>query len=238
MIVFEEGAKLRLVTQPDHAFLAGEILSLWRADGLPENPRRGEIVFAGREHDNGWREADAAPRCDLPSGRPVDFHGMPNREPIEIWERGISRFKEQHPYAALLIARHARQLHRGRAAPAGSGPWSEFLRHIEEVERELAEQLGVSGAAVAADYRFIDLADQVSLAACGGWSEPFERWGRRGRLQGWSVILDPLPLAGATTFRVACRRIPRRAYRGDADLGGELAAARWDELIVRLAGDD
>jgi len=29
-----------------------------------------------------------------------------------------------------------------------------------------------------------------------------------------------------------------RPYRGDADLGGELAAARWEELRVRLVADD
>jgi hypothetical protein len=52
---------------------------------------------------------------------------------------------------------------------------------------------------------------------------------------GDTIGLDPFPLAGATTFWVACRRIPARAYRGDADLGGELAAARWEERTVRIA---
>ncbi len=49
-----------------------------------------------------------------------------------------------------------------------------------------------------------------------------------------AIALDPFPLAGATTFRVPCRRIPVRAYRGDADLGGELATARWEEMTVRV----
>jgi hypothetical protein len=60
----------------------------------------------------------------------------------------------------------------------------------------------------------------------------------RGRIEDGTVRLAPLPLAGATTFRVPCRRIPLRQYRGDADLGGELAAARWEDLRVRLAADD
>jgi len=46
--------------------------------------------------------------------------------------------------------------------------------------------------------------------------------------------LSPFPLAGATTLQVPCRRIPNRPYRGDADLGGELATARWGELAVRV----
>ena len=71
MIVVPEGATLLLVTQPDHAHLSGELLSLWRAGGLPENPRRADLLFAAREHDNGWREADAAPRWDAARGRPT-----------------------------------------------------------------------------------------------------------------------------------------------------------------------
>jgi hypothetical protein len=48
--------------------------------------------------------------------------------------------------------------------------------------------------------------------------------------------LDPLPLAGATTFSVPCRRIPRRSYGGDVALSVALATARWQELRLRIAG--
>jgi len=86
------------------------------------------------------------------------------------------------------------------------------------------------------DYRWLDLADQISLAACAQWREPAGRHGVRiVPADGGAIGLDPFPLAGATTFRVACRRTPKRAYRGDADLGGELAAARWEERTVRIA---
>jgi hypothetical protein len=88
---------------------------------------------------------------------------------------------------------------------------------------------------VEADYRWLDLTDLISLAVCNRWSEPFERYGFRGQLQGDTLHLNPFPLAGATAFRIPCRRIPDRAYRGDADLGGELASARWKELAVRVA---
>jgi len=253
IVAVEDGA-YRVVTQPDHAHLAGEILSLWRADGLAANPRRGEVVFAGREHDNGWREADAAPRCAA-DGRPVDFIAMPRDLRIEIWERGTTRFLERRPYAALLIVRHARDLHRDRRREPG---WREFLERLARRERRLRREQRVSGRALAADYRLLSMADKISLAACAGRTgelgltagsvgalrrgpgDPGSRGadlpGMTGRLAAGTVWLAPLPLAGATTFRVPCRRIPLRPYRGDADLGGELAAARWEDLEVRLAG--
>jgi len=234
IVAVEDGA-YRLVTQPDHAHLAGEILSLWRADGLAGSPRRGEVIFAGREHDNGWREADAAPRCDA-IGRPVDFIGMPGEQRTEIWERGTRRFLERRPYAALLIVHHARELHRERRRDP---EWREALGRLATRERRLRQALRVAGRALAADYRLLSAADTISLAACAGWTGRLALPGGRGLVDaGGTVRLAPLPLAGATTFAVPCRRIPLRAYRGDADLGGELAAARWEELRVRLAGDD
>ena len=80
MIVVSENDKFRMITQPDHAHFSGELISLWRADGLPEHPRRADLLFAVREHDNGWREADAAPRWDPERGRPHDFITLPVRE--------------------------------------------------------------------------------------------------------------------------------------------------------------
>lgn len=236
MIVVDRGPEILLVTQPDHAHFSGELLGLWRADGLPEHPRRAEILFAGREHDNGWREADAAPRWDSSGnsgrGRPHDFVSMPREERIAIWERGTARFAGSHPYAALLIARHARALHRDRVGEAG---WEGFFAYLDELERGLSEETGATPEEVAADYRFLDLADLISLAAVNGAPERFSRHGMTGRLDGGTVVLDPFPLAGSTAFAVPCRRIPNRPYAGDADLGGELAAARWETVAVRLA---
>ncbi|HEX2162583.1 MAG TPA: DUF3891 family protein, partial [Thermoanaerobaculia bacterium] len=73
MIVYDEGEAWRVVTQPDHARFAGELVALWRAHGVPEHPRRDDLLFAVREHDNGWREEDAAPSWNAAAGRPHDF---------------------------------------------------------------------------------------------------------------------------------------------------------------------
>jgi hypothetical protein len=238
MIVVPEDSTLLLVTQPDHAHLSGELLSLWRAGGLADHPRRDDLLFAAREHDNGWREADAAPRWDAGRGRPHDFMTLPRQDRIEIWERGTCRFAAERPYAALLITRHALNLFGGRRGEEG---WDTLLDFLEDFERSLLEETGVERQELEGDYPLIDLADLISLTACTQRREPVERHGVRivpapGALGSDTEIrLAPFPLAGATTFRVPCRRIPLRDYRGDADLGGELAAARWEERTVRIA---
>ncbi len=231
MIVADEGSEYLIVTQNDHAHLSAEILSLWRSDGLPDHPRRADLLFAVREHDNGWRETDAAPRRNPETGRPHDFLSLAREDRVELWERGTARYAGERPYPALLITRHAYQLHRSRDRES----WGDFLEFLEELQRGLLEASGVPEETVQEDYHWLDLADLLSLAICNRWEDPFERYGTRGRLRGETLLLDPFPLAGTTTFKVPCRRIPRRPYASDADLGGELAAARWGELRVRVA---
>lgn len=229
MIVATRDSRHLMITQPDHARFAAELLSLWRP--LAGHPRREELLFATREHDNGWRETDAAPHWDPERGRPHDFLSLPREERIELWQRGTARFAREHPWSALLITRHAVRLHQERSGEE----WRPFREYLDELYGSLMEATGASPEQVDEDYRWLDLADLISLGVCNRWSEPFGRYGFRAHLQDQTLHLDPFPLAGATGFRIPCRRIPVRAYRGDADLGGELAAARWEELPVRVA---
>jgi hypothetical protein len=254
MLVFDEGDSYRLVTQPDHARFAGELVSLWREDGLPRHPRRDDLLFAVREHDNGWREADAAPRWNAASGRPHDFTSVPEEVRLEVWRRGTERFAAERPYSALLITLHGLALAAASGGPADEAadePVAALVAELEERADELARAAGVERAEAAADYPFLAFADAASLAVCNRWSDPVEgpapaaagsRPRRRGAvLRGRfepateTLYLDPFPLAGATRFEVPARRIPKRLYAGDADLGGELAAARWGRLEVRVS---
>lgn len=235
MIVAPLSGSLLFVTQPDHARFAAELLALWRADGLPDHPRRAELLFAVREHDNGWREADAAPRWNAAAGRPHDFISMPREERIEIWQRGTARFAGEHPYATLLVTRHALRLHQDRPREEG---WGDFLDYLGELQQGLLEELGIAPDDLTADYQWLDLADLCSLAVCNRWREPFGRYGVRGQAEAREGVLElslaPFPLAGATTFQIPYRTVPDRAYAGDADLAVELALARWETLAVRV----
>ncbi|MEO8504738.1 MAG: DUF3891 family protein [Acidobacteriota bacterium] len=237
MIVAETpGGELRLTTQPDHAFFAAELLSLWAADGIPVNPRREDLLFATREHDNGWREADSAPSADRESGRPVDFMGIASADRLEIWRRGTERYRSGRPYASALILQHAIQIFAGATDPAGRA----FADSLAGARGELLDASGADIATLLEDYSWLNLVDILSLVACGATPKP-PADGRQARfvedathpLRG-ELELEPFPLAGATTFRVPCRVIPNRCYAGDADLAGEAATARWQEFSLRV----
>ena len=57
-----------------------------------------------------------------------------------------------------------------------------------------------------------------------------------GSFEAGTLHLDPFPLAGATTFTLPCRFIPKRRYQGDADLAVEAASARFEDLKLKVAG--
>lgn len=235
MILFRSDSaptELIVITQSDHARFAAQLLELWRAGGLPEHPRRAELLFAVREHDNGWREADAAPKVSPESGRPLDFVGVSREDRMEIWRRGVLR--HQRPYPALLIVHHALRLH---AEQRTNPEWLDFFADLESVREELSELSEISPAEIDEDYRWLELADALSLLACRRLGHELIRSEidhLRARSHGNELILDPLPLAGATTFGVPCRRVPDRRYQRDADLGLALASARWETTEIRV----
>ncbi|MEM6797638.1 MAG: DUF3891 family protein [Acidobacteriota bacterium] len=234
MIVYDLGKVWRVITQHDHAALSAELLSLWRADGLPGHPRREDLLFAVREHDNGWLEADSSPRCRA-DGRPHDFISVPAPWRREIWRRGVFRHVAERPYSALLIAQHALALHRRQAERED---WRASVEAWEALREELLEQAGAQREEMLADYRFLALADSLSLAVCAGFkgSSEIDGWRYSARLEAdrLELALDPFPLAGATTLEIACRDLEAGSYGGDVELSVALASCRWRRVPVRL----
>jgi hypothetical protein len=230
MIVVDEGDCLRLVTQPDHARFAAELLSLWRTHEVAGHARRQDLLFAVREHDNGWNEVDAAPRCAPKTGWPLDFRNLAADERRRLWERGILRYAEFRPYTALLIAQHAERLHHPL-----DPDWQDFFARIDERRQEWLQNVGIDHRELLSDYRWLQLADGLSLALCCRTSASWEDPAITAAAEVDELRLDPFPLAGTTTFRLSARRIPRRRYRSDLEVGSALAHARWQRIPVRVA---
>lgn len=231
MIVTPATGSLRLVTQGDHAHLAAEILSLVRRPELVEHPRRSRLLRGVREHDNGWRELDAAPSVDRRSGRPQHFRSLPDAERRELWDRGARRLMDDDPYVCLLVVRHARELHHSRR---GEPTWSDWLEKLDTLEKDLLEASALTAAELAADHRWLAIADSLSLALGEEAPQRFQAGDFSARLDGLTLRLSPFPLAGRTTFRLSCRHIPDRAYADDRELGRTLARAPWERVDVAL----
>jgi hypothetical protein len=131
MLKYVAGNELWCITQPDHAVVSGYLAAHWGNDAFarpgyyapfPEPERlRAETVLAIAEHDNGWWEWEADPQIDPADGLPLHLTSLRQSDGFERWRRGIPRFREEHPYVALLISLHAYSLHAPRVG-AESNP--------------------------------------------------------------------------------------------------------------------
>ncbi|HLU50165.1 MAG TPA: DUF3891 family protein [Planctomycetota bacterium] len=127
MLKTRMGDEIWLVTQPDHAAVSGYLAMRWGNEAFarpghyapcpdPESLRN-EVLFAIREHDNGWWEWEADPRIDT-DGLPLHLTDLAQRssdDAMERWRFGVPRFARSHPYASLLISWHAYWLYAPRA---------------------------------------------------------------------------------------------------------------------------
>lgn len=216
MIIRATGSSQLLITQPDHAALAAHIMRRWSADGLLISPRRAEILQAVEEHDNGWREVDAAPLVDETTGRILDFIHVADEVRRGVWPRGVERLRAT-PYAAALVAQHAIHVY-GRYRT--SADWAPFFLEMEEARNHhLRLASSVTLDELLHDYAFVRLGDLMSLTFCNGWTEPqADEYRYAIRLTEERLSVSPDPFAGQRVpFEIAARELPDRPFRSTAD---------------------
>ena len=233
MIVRPDGPDhLLLIRQPDHAELAGRIMTAWRADRFPERPTRDRVLRATALHDIGWitglEGGDDLPRVNPETSAPFGFVDAPLSVRQGVWPRAIDRLAAEDRYVGALVAQHALTVYRRYS---GDPDWHPFFRDME-LRRDDLIALDTLFTFLQ-DYTIVGLGDLFSLIFCNGWREPYLMESYQAILHGDCLRIAPDPFEGATVpLDVEARRIPARAYTSDADLRATLTEAP----IVRLSG--
>ena len=233
MIVRPDGPDhLLLIRQPDHAELAGRIMTAWRADKFLERPTRERVLRATSQHDFGWitglEGGDDAPRVNPETGAPFGFVDAPLSVRQGVWPRAIDRLAAEDHYVAALVAQHALTVYRRFS---GDPDWQPFFKTMELRRDDLIAPDSLF--TFLQDYTIVGLGDLFSLIFCAGWREPYLMESYQAILHGDCLRIAPDPFEGATvSLEVEARRIPARAYVSDADLRTTLTEAP----VVRLSG--
>jgi hypothetical protein len=231
MIVRLVDDSLYLITQPDHARLAGTAMA--QCTPLTSRPRRDAILLAITEHDNGWTEEDAAPAIDPATGQVVDFVSAPLSIRQGVWPRGVSRLAG-HPWAAALVAQHAITVYERFRSDAA---WTTFFARMEATRDAMLRASGIPLGDLAADYAFVRLGDLISLAFCAGWSDEqrFDEW--TVQLSGTRVVITPDLFGGAEIpIQITARVIPAKRFPSDAALREAVSDSRTATLRGTVGG--
>ena len=237
MIVEEDRRGLVLIDQEAHARLTGDL-----AARLPFLvPHHAAFVAAARVHDNGWREADAAPTVDE-QGRPHTFNKVPDDRYEQLWRRGIDRGAAVDELVGLFVGLHGSRFFETRDSPG--------MHRLVEEERErqsaVLQRLGLGGSwdalpesvQVASDW--IAMLDALSLLLCGAGlpDQITPRVGPIGytlRRTEQTVSVDPWPYGrDPLTLGVEARRLEATTFDSEQALAGALSEAEAFTREVRV----
>lgn len=215
MIVRSYASSSLLITQPDHAALAGRIMEVWATRGLRDAPRRPSILRAVSEHDVGWREVDSAPLVDEATGQILDFISAPATVRQGVWPRAVQRLSDDATTAAL-VAEHAIQVY---SRYRGDGRWTAFFGTMASLRDEHATRGGLSTDEIRDAYFFVRVGDLISLTFCTGWLEPQTIADHEIKLVGPNDVgIRPDPFGGAVVpFEISARALPNRPFPSPAE---------------------
>lgn len=227
MIVRPADGVRHLITQPDHAALAGRIMGHWASLGVAG--RRDSILRAVREHDDGWREPDAAPSVDPATGAILDFVAIATAVKQGVWRRCLDGLTDA-PWTAALVAHHAISVYdRFRGDPV----WDAFFADMEAARAAFLAGAGLPMESLVRDYVYVRLGDLASLAFCNAWGEPqvLGPWTIR-LLDGRNLLVEPNPFVHDVPIAIQARALPLTPFATDA----ALAAAMHAAPVVTLTG--
>lgn len=106
MLLTRQNAMLTLLTQPDHAAVAGRMAEAWGNERFAAPIARDALLCAAAHHDDGWFELDGVPAFNEEARRPAHFTELPLTETVGPYGRGVDSVYRRDPHAGVLVSMH------------------------------------------------------------------------------------------------------------------------------------
>ncbi|HEX8322316.1 MAG TPA: DUF3891 family protein [Tepidisphaeraceae bacterium] len=198
MIRKRVGDQFWLITQQDHARVAGVLA---RAVGNRQfaHPANPDVVYAAVDaHDDGWPLHDDAPTLN-DAGLPADVFELPRSTEHPVWLESALRATRIDPYAGLLVSLHGLSLSAMAASMVQSDrPDDEHRRRqfdLNKIQHRLIEHAeGLRAALGLATDR------PLRLGLADSWSTPAE--------EQLKFDFRLLQAVDALSLHVCCDRLP------------------------------
>jgi hypothetical protein len=184
MLFREGGDGLWLISQPMHAWVAGQLARAWGNDRFGEVTPRAAVCLGAEQHDLGWADWEQQPTVNPQTGRPYRFFELPTGEHVAIWRPASRQALTQGRYAALLVSLHVSGLYArhdySKDTPAEGQAARTFLAAEQSFQSTLLTSLSADPATAATatpavverNRRLVAVWDRLSLALCGGAGAP------------------------------------------------------------------
>jgi Protein of unknown function (DUF3891) len=185
------------ITQPAHAWLAGQLARAWGNERFGEVEPWEEVCLGAEQHDVGHTVWEQVPTLNPQTGLPYSFLEMPRQLHVQLWSQAARCVLPQGRYAALLVSLHGTGLYQRYDAAKDLPENAQAVQHYLAQERAFQEELLTSlrtdphygpyttEEVVERNRRLVGIWDALSLAICFGRKPP----------QSWQQV----PTATSTT---------------------------------------
>ncbi len=234
----QPAAEYWLITQPDHAILAGALAANFISPDFPRvDPA---IVRAIELHDAGWAiflpeaRITAAPAINA-AGKPVSFLEIDPADFLRAWIASIDGAQAVCAAGGYIVSRHFCFLGQGRLNSAidnaeDTARIRRFLADEAARQRRLQSESGRGGEELEELLLVLQFCDLLSLYLCCGardaveFPQPFAPGKVRLRRHQEALVLDPSPFqAGGGTHAPASLGVEARRYPGPRPVTTTLA---------------
>jgi hypothetical protein len=99
------------ITQPNHAWVSGQLAQAWGNEDFGYFAPPQEVCLAAEQHDIGWLKWEDAPTLNPQTGYPYKFTELPTPVHIDLWSGAKKLALPLGRYAALLVSLHGTGLY-------------------------------------------------------------------------------------------------------------------------------
>ncbi len=99
------------ITQPNHAWVSGELARAWGNEQFGQFAPPKEVCLATEQHDIGWLLWEQAPTLNPQTGYPYRFTELPTQVHIDIWTGAKQLAMPWGRYVTLLVSLHGTGLY-------------------------------------------------------------------------------------------------------------------------------
>ena len=246
------------ITQPMHAWLAGQLARAWGNERFGDVVPFEEVCLGAEQHDVGHTPWEQAPMLNPQTGLPYSFLEMPRQLHVQLWSQAARCVLPQGRYAALLVSLHGTRLYQRYDATNDLPENARAVQQYLEQERTFQEELLVSLRSdphyrpytteeiVERNRQLVGIWDALSLAICFGRTSP-QSWEQVPTAMGTTTLtlvpsdddpttlmLTPWPFRRQQVTLVYEGRSLTETFSNEAEMRETLAHAPWVTLQTVL----
>jgi hypothetical protein len=129
------------ITQPNHAWLSGQLAQAWGNEYFGEFTPRVEVCLGAEQHDIGWLLWEQEPTLNLQTGYPHHFTELSTQVHIDIWSNAKKLALPLGRYVTLLVSLHGTGLYERFTSWQNSETSTQLVQDFLKREYAFQEQL-------------------------------------------------------------------------------------------------